>query len=83
MRVSPRCLEPLQDAKGRHIQAGQTVELLPGTRPYRRLHRVEAHRAGFVKFVRDDGGYVYHAKKTRTGNYTSAGRWKPDRWVIV
>lgn len=82
MQISPRCLDTLHDKNNRRIQPGQTIELKPGTRKYKRLHKVELHRAGFPMFVRDDGGYTYHAKKTTIG-YRSCGRFDSENWVIV
>jgi hypothetical protein len=64
MNVSPKCLHPLFDAKGNTILDGMVLELCPGTRSYRRLHKVRLHRAGFVMFVRDDGGYTRSASST-------------------
>ncbi len=84
MKVSPRCLHPLHDAKGDRILVGMLLELRPGTRPYRRLHQVKAHRAGFLMFVRQDGGYVYHAQKNRSKTgYRSKGRFPSKIWHIV
>ena len=84
MNVSPLCLRPLFDSNGNEIKVGQVVELMPGTRPYPRHHKVELHPAGFLKFVRDDGGYTYHARKNRTKTgYFSKGRFKSEKWLIV
>jgi len=83
MTVSPLCLQPLLDANGNEIREGQTIELKPGSRPYRRLHKVERHQAGFLRFVREDCGYVYHARKTASGNYRSDGTFPSRNWLIV